>query len=171
MVRKYRENDIPLDNIIQDWQYWGDQGHFSSMYFDAERFSDPKENIEKLHANNINIMASIWPALGPDSKIAKEMEAVGGLLDQGHWSGAKVYDPYHPEAREIYWKHLKNGLFDNGMDGYWMDGTEPEFFSSWSQDITTEAFLKAETIGHWSCGQILKHVRSGNQSKPVSKTP
>ena len=29
-------------------------------------------------------------------------------------SGVQPYDPYNPEARDIYWKHLQKGLFSFG---------------------------------------------------------
>ncbi|UII77670.1 PA14 domain-containing protein [Flagellimonas sp. HMM57] len=159
VVQKFRTNKIPLDNIIQDWQYWGEKTKFSSMYFDPERYPNPKQNIKKLHDNNVNLMVSIWPAIGAEAELAKELDAKGYFLDQGHWSspGSKVYDPYSKAAREVYWKHLKKGLFDNGVDGYWMDGTEPEFFSSWNQDITTEEILKVKKV---ALGPVSKYLNT-----------
>ncbi|MEL7145764.1 MAG: TIM-barrel domain-containing protein, partial [Bacteroidota bacterium] len=159
VVKKYRDNNIPIDNIIQDWQYWGAKDKFSSMYFDPRRFPNPKENIQRLHDENVNIMVSIWPAIGPAAQLAKDLNAAGHFLDQGHWSGTgnKVYDPYSAQARDIYWKHLKQGLFDNGIDGYWMDGTEPEFFSSWTPQITTTELLKVKKV---ALGPVAKYLNT-----------
>ncbi len=136
VVQKYRDNKIPIDNIVQDWRYWGDNNHWSSMQFEPEFFPAPAENIQKLHDNNVDLMISIWPALGPKTQIFQDMEDKGFLLNQDHWSGGKVYDPYHPEAREIYWRYIKEGLLQTGVDALWMDGTEPEFSNSDDQEIT-----------------------------------
>lgn len=50
VVDEYRKRRIPLDNIVQDWQYWGeDMGLWNSMNFDTVRFARPKEIIDRLH--------------------------------------------------------------------------------------------------------------------------
>ena len=33
VVKKYRELQVPLDGIIQDWQYWGDNAHWNAVEF------------------------------------------------------------------------------------------------------------------------------------------
>ena len=45
-----------------------------------------------------------------------------------HWISrkARIYDAFSQKGREIYFKHIKNGLFDKGVDALWMDGTEVE---------------------------------------------
>lgn len=44
-------------------------------------------------------------------------------------SGVRVYDAYNPEARDIYWKYLNDGIFKLGMDAWWMDSTEPDHWT------------------------------------------
>ena len=41
-------------------------------------------------------------------------------------SGVKPYDVYNPEARDIYWDFMNRGIFSLGMDGWWLDSTEPD---------------------------------------------
>ncbi len=127
VIKEYRSRGIPFDNIVQDWQYWGDMDQFSGMIWDSTRYPKPKMMIDSIHNLNAHIMVSIWPAFGKDSKIYKEMAKNNFLFDEDHWSGGKVYDAYNPAARDIYWKYIEKGLFDNGIDAYWMDGSEPEF--------------------------------------------
>ena len=45
VVAEYRKRRIPLDNIVQDWQYWGeDMSMWNSMTFDSLRYADPKKS-------------------------------------------------------------------------------------------------------------------------------
>ncbi|WP_289860399.1 TIM-barrel domain-containing protein, partial [uncultured Muribaculum sp.] len=55
-------------------------------------------------------------------------------------SGVRVYDAYSAEARDIYWNNLKR-LFDFGLDGWWMDSTEPDHFDVTSKDMDTKTAL------------------------------
>ncbi len=123
---KFRKLKFPIDNIVQDWQYWGDHG-WSALLFDEKIFPKPKEMIDILHENNFHFMISVWSVFGENSPVYKEMAQHDLLFDAEHWSNSKFYDPFSPLGREIYWKHLKKGLFDKGVDAFWMDGTEPEF--------------------------------------------
>ena len=125
--KEHRDRDLPLDVIVQDWRYWGDMPKWSSMVHDPEEYGDLPAAIEAVHALNAQVMISIWPAIGPDSALYQELDANGKLFDEVHWSSGKLYDAFDPEARAIYWKHAKKGLFDYGVDAWWMDGTEPEF--------------------------------------------
>lgn len=144
VVKEYRRREIPFDNIIQDWQYWGEMDNFSGMSWDSTRFKNPKEMMDTLHSLNAHMIASIWPAFGPTSGIYKEMEKNNLLFSLRHWSGGKVYDAYSPLARKIYWKHLKKAFPDNNIDGYWMDGSEPEF------RCTDDRFATAATIKEYA---------------------
>lgn len=127
VVKEYRDRRIPLDVIVQDWAYWGDQDHFSGMSWDPVRYPNPSSMVDALHQLNARLMVSIWPAFGPASAIYRQMEEGGFLFSEPHWCGGRVYDAYAPAARDLYWKHVKSSLLDNGVDAYWLDGTEPEF--------------------------------------------
>lgn len=130
VLKQYRKLKIPIDNIVQDWRYWGDETYFSGMVWDKENFANPKNWIDSIHKYNGHLMVSIWPAFGVKSEIYKEMDQKGFLYSPKHWSKGKVYDAFSAEARQIYWKYVKESMFDNGVDAYWMDGTEPEFMCS-----------------------------------------
>ena len=56
-------------------------------------------------------------------------------------SGVRVYDAYNPKARDIYWKYLNEGIFKLGMDGWWMDSTEPDHFDWKPEDFDTKTYL------------------------------
>ncbi|ESQ89387.1 hypothetical protein ABAC460_12820 [Asticcacaulis sp. AC460] len=137
----YRSRNLPVDVMVQDWRYWGEDGQFSGMVWDKVNFADPKAMCAEVHAKNAHIIASVWPAMGPDSAVHKALAAENLLFQGAHWSGGKVLDITAPKARDIYWKHIKSGLIDVGLDGLWTDGTEPEFMSTGSRYVTTRSYI------------------------------
>ena len=58
VVRKYRELGIPLDGIIQDWQYWGHNYLWNAMDFQNPTFNNPQKMIEDVHAMNAHMAIS-----------------------------------------------------------------------------------------------------------------
>jgi len=145
VVRKYRELGIPLDGIIQDWQYWGGNYLWNAMEFMNPDFMNPQKMMDDIHDNNAHAIISIWSSFGPQTKPYRELKEKGLLFDISTWpqsgidsqwpprmdypSGVKVYNAYSDVARDIYWDNLKR-LHAFGMDGWWMDSTEPDHFDS-----------------------------------------
>ena len=149
IVDQYRELQVPLDGIIQDWQYWGSNYLWNAMDFLAEDFSNGKQLIQNVHKKHAHFMISIWASFGPQTQQFRELNEKGLLLPIETWpqsglshiwppvmkypSGVKVYDAFSPEARDIYWKYLKT-LYDYGTDAWWMDSTDPDFFNPKESD-------------------------------------
>ena len=149
IVDQYRALQVPLDGIIQDWQYWGSNYLWNAMDFLSEEFSNGPQIIKNVHAKHAHFMISIWASFGPQTQQFRELNEKGLLLPIETWpqsglshiwpprmdypSGVKVYDAFHPEARAIYWKHLKR-LYNYGTDAWWMDSTDPDFFNPKESD-------------------------------------
>ena len=150
VVDNYRRLQVPLDGIIQDWQYWGNNYLWNAMDFLSEQFTDGKQMIDRVHEQNAHIMISIWASFGPQTQQFAKLAEKNLLLPIETWpqsglshiwpprmeypSGVKVYDAYSPVARQIYWDHLKR-LFDYGIDAWWMDSTDPDFFNPRESDF------------------------------------
>lgn len=134
VARTFRKERFPLDYIVQDWQYWGGDkdGTWSGMIWDRERFPNPEAAIRQIHDLNLKLMVSIWPSIGNDTALARELDGHGLRFEPLHWISkkARVYDAYSPLGRRIYFKHIKSGLLDKGVDALWMDGTEIEVSSA-----------------------------------------
>ncbi len=145
VVKKYRELGVPLDGIIQDWQYWSENNaYWNAMEFGNPAFPDPKAMIDEVHKLNAHIIISVWASFGPETKPFRELEEKGMLLDFATWplnSGVKVYDPFNPEARDIYWKYLNKGIFSLGIDGWWLDSTEPDHFDIKEEDFDNMTYM------------------------------
>lgn len=131
VVKKYRELQVPLDGIIQDWQYWGvDPTTWNAVEFGNPKFSDPKKMIDDVHGLNAHIIISVWPSFGTATQIHQKLKQENLLLDFNTYpEQAHVYDVYNPRAREIYWDYINKNMFSLGMDGWWLDATEPEYSS------------------------------------------
>lgn len=147
VVAEYRKRKIPLDNIVQDWQYWGrDMELWNSMEFNTENFAHPAEVIDALHNEyHVKLTVSVWPSVGKKTKIYHDMDTAGVLFDVPTWAGYKVVDIYSPKAQEIYWDYLYKGLYTKGVDSWWMDATEPSFKDGLYQDKQEEWAKKAGT--------------------------
>jgi alpha-D-xyloside xylohydrolase len=156
VVQKHRELGVPLDGIIQDWQYWGSNYLWNAMDFLNPEFPNPKKMVEDIHNMNAHVIISIWNSFGPQTKQYREMKPQGMLLKFGTWpqsgletwppnmeypSGVEPYDVYNPAARQIYWKYLKNGLFSLGIDGWWMDSSEPDHLDFKPTDFDIKTYL------------------------------
>ena len=155
IVDKYRELQVPLDGIIQDWQYWGSNYLWNAMDFLAEDFANGKQMIANVHQKHAHFMISIWASFGPQTRQFRELSEKGLLLPIETWpqsglshiwpprmdypSGVKVYDAFSPVARDIYWKYLKT-LFDYGTDAWWMDSTDPDFFNPRESDYAHKVY-------------------------------
>jgi alpha-D-xyloside xylohydrolase len=139
VLREYRKQGWPVDNMVQDWFYWPENG-WGSHDFDKARFPDPKAMVDEVHKANARIMISIWGKFYSNTDNYKELASKGymwtknvedGALD---WVGPGYknshYDPYTKEARDIYYRQMKPKLVDLGFDAWWMDNTEPDVLSN-----------------------------------------
>lgn len=130
-VQEYRERSLPLDCIVLDWQSW--TGNlWGQKTFDPERFPDPSQMMNRLHAMNAKLMVSIWPIMGAGGENHEEMKARGFLL-----GNQATYDAFSEEARALYWKQANEGLFAHGIDAWWCDCTEP-FEADWKGAVKPE---------------------------------
>ncbi|MFT4071225.1 MAG: glycoside hydrolase family 31 protein [Dysgonamonadaceae bacterium] len=187
VVNKYRELNVPLDGIIQDWQYWGNNYLWNAMEFLNPEFPNPKKMVDDIHKQNAHLIISIWSSFGPQTKQYREMKPKGMLLNFGTWpqsgleawppnmeypSGVEPYDPYNPEARDIYWKYLNKGLFSLGIDGWWMDSTEPDHLDFKPSDFDLKTYLGSfrkvrNAFPLMAVGGVAEHQRATTSDKRV----
>lgn len=144
VVQKYRDLKVPLDGIVQDWQYWGRDSLWNSMSFDSATFPDPQGMVNKIHQLNAHLYIVAWPGFGPLTKPYAEFKQKNMLINFDTWpqySGAKLYDPYNPASRQIFWNYLNKGIFSLGSDGWWLDSTEPEHINVKETDFDQPTYL------------------------------
>jgi alpha-D-xyloside xylohydrolase len=117
IARRYRQEHIPLDAMVQDWFWWKTEGdpEFNGNYHDV-----PKD-LADLREQHVHTMISVWGLLDPRSETYKELDAQHLLIPNAH-----VYDPSDPKARDVYWQRLPGKLLSEGWDAFWLDSAEPE---------------------------------------------
>jgi alpha-D-xyloside xylohydrolase len=175
VVEKYRSIGVPLDGIIQDWQYWGCDSVWNSMSFDSKTYPDPQGMTDKIHAMNAHLMIVAWPGFGPLTKQYKELSAKKMMINFDTWppkSGAKPYDPYNPTARDIYWDYLNKGVFSFNTDAWWLDSSEPDHINVKEADFDQPTYLgsyrsvvNAFPLEH--VGGVYDHQRATTSDKRV----
>lgn len=131
VVKKYRALQIPLDVIVQDWQYWGkDRKDWNAIKFDNPGYPHPKAMVDSVHDMHAHIAISVWPDFGKNTTIYREMNEHGYLYNKmisyPPTKDIKVYDVFNPEARDLYWNYMNRNLFSLGIDAWWLDSSEPD---------------------------------------------
>lgn len=186
VVKQYRKLGVPLDGIIQDWQYWGNNYLWNAMEFLNVDFPNPQKMVNDVHNLNAHIVISIWNSFGPQTKQYRELDKINALMNFATWpqsgsekwppirdypSGVKVYDPYNPEARNIYWNYLKK-MFSLGIDGWWMDSSEPDHLDFKPSDLDNKTYLGSfrkvrNAFPLMTVGGVYTHQRAVDSSKRV----
>ena len=119
-AQRFRRELLPIDVIVQDWQYWGRYG-WNSMKFDEEHYPSPRQLTDSLHKMNVRLMLSVWSKIDKNSDVGKEMERQGFYIPQTDW-----IDFFNPQAAAAYWQNFSQRLLPLGIDAWWQDATEPE---------------------------------------------
>ena len=164
VLDKYRELQIPLDGIVQDWQYWGCDSNWNAMRFmnpyyinkvndeawkkylpddmrnmttqQESRLKSPEEMVKYVHQNNSHLMISIWANFGPWTDQYKELSKIGALYPFDTWPRGKGVMPYDVFNPKARDIYWKylSYLYKMGFDAWWTDSTEPDHFEKAGDD-------------------------------------
>ena len=117
---EFRRRKLPVDVMVQDWQYWGKYG-WNAMRFDEEHYPDPALLVRELHRRNARLMLSVWARVGRDTELGQEIARRGFYIPDTDW-----IDFFNPEAVRFYCDTQNERLGQYGIDAWWQDATEPE---------------------------------------------
>ncbi|MDR3693875.1 TIM-barrel domain-containing protein [Mucilaginibacter sp.] len=176
VVKKYRELKVPFDGLVQDWQYWGvDDTQWNSTEFGNPNYPNPKAMIDSVHLLNAHIIISVWPSFGNKTKIWADMNKNGFLYHFSTWPinpAVQPYDAFNPRARDLWWHYTNKNIFSLGMDGWWLDSTEPDHMNARESDDNTPTYLgtfrkvrNAYPLVH--TGGVYQHQRATGSDKRV----
>lgn len=142
----YRSNNIPVDVIVQDWDYWNPYV-WGAQLMDPSRYPDPGAVVKQLHADNIHTMISIWPLYqtrnpatpmgtsehGIDGGTLGELDpfnslnAMNALYPDTSGGLYHFYDAFNRMARTATYQYDYDRLIGNfGWDAIWADNDEPQ---------------------------------------------
>jgi len=117
-ARRFRAEGIPVDYIVQDWQYWGPHG-WGAYEWDLKNYPDPANMIAELHTNHFKYMISVWS--NPAGVVGRALAAMPkGLIPHSQWM-----DVFNPAVRKLRWQYMDSAFFSIGTDAWWQDATEP----------------------------------------------
>ena len=132
VARQYKAEGIHIDQIVIDFFHWTVQGDWK---FDPVYWPDPKAMVDELHEMGIKVIVSIWPSVDRKSEnFGPMMER--GLLIRTERGAQQTYDyqgdcveidAFNPETRKYIWEVCKKNYYDLGIDGFWLDNSEPDF--------------------------------------------
>ncbi len=156
VVDMHRKLGIPLDGIVQDWQYWGCDSNWNAMRFmnphyinkmgdekymrylpDSEdrnvrfpepRIKTPQQMVDYVHSQNAHIMISIWASFGPWTDQYRELNKIGALYPFDTWPRNKGVLPYDAFNPKARDIYWKylKHLHKMDFDAWWSDSTEPD---------------------------------------------
>ena len=134
-LSEFRKRHIPVDNIVQDWNYWP-LPDWGSHQFEASRFPNPQAMLDSVHQMHGRFMISVWPKFYNTVDNYKELDSKGWIYHQAitddihDWLGytGSFYDAYDAGARKMFWRQMDENLYSKykfGIDAWWMDASEP----------------------------------------------
>ena len=134
-LKELRTRHIPVDNIVQDWQYWAPD-QWGSHEFEASRFPEPEAMLDSIHALHARYMISVWPKFYTNTEHYQELKAAGYAYTHAEdtaivdWLGHRqsFYDAYAPGGRKMFWDQIDRSLYSRygrKIDAWWMDASEP----------------------------------------------
>ena len=136
-LAEFRKRHIPIDNIVQDWNYWP-ENQWGSHKFEASRYPNPQQMLDNVHQMHGRFMISVWPKFYCNTDNYKELDAKGWMYIQSptddihDWVGPGYtngfYDAYDAGARKMFWRQMDENLYSalgKGVDAWWMDASEP----------------------------------------------
>lgn len=137
LVKKHRDNHIPLDAVYLDIDY---MERFKDFTINREAFSDFEELIEDMKEEGIHIVPIIDGGVKIEEGYDVYEEGVNNnyfCKDEngedfviGVWPGKCHFpDMLNEEAREWFGNKYQI-LMDKGIDGFWNDMNEPAIFYS-----------------------------------------
>lgn len=138
-AHEFRKRKLPVDVIVQDWQWWGKYG-WNAMQFDESKYPDPGKMVRELHNMNIHLMLSVWSKIDKQSALGKQMESKGFYIPGTDW-----IDFFNPDAAAFYWHNFSSKLLKPyKIDAWWQDATEPE-----NDDLLNRRINNGETPGEF----------------------
>ena len=148
-LAEFRQRHIPIDNIVQDWNYWKEDP-WGSHQFEEARFPNPQKMLDDVHAMHGRFMISVWPKFYCNTDNYKELDSKGWMYRQAvtdnirDWVGpgyvGSFYDAYSEGARKMFWRQMDENLYtglsknsknskpstlNSMIDAWWMDASEP----------------------------------------------
>ncbi len=173
IIDQYRGLSIPIDCIVQDWMYWS-PNPWGSDQFNSNNYPNVSQLMQTLHGENAHMIISKWARFDVGNYANyNQLNWCGGPVSAVIIGGQyQFYDAFNPAGRQIYWQQISNDLFSLGIDGWWLDASEPELGGTWGifTNYTTAAGPGAAVFNAYPLmhsGGIYAGQRAASSNKRV----
>ncbi|MCF6129194.1 DUF4968 domain-containing protein [Flavobacterium sp. AS60] len=139
-IKKFEQNNIPVDAIILDL-YWfgkGIKNTMGNLDWDKDNFPNPDKMITDLNAKGVKTIlitepfilttSSKWQETVDKNVLVKDKSGKPATWDF-YFGNTSVVDIFKPEGKDWFWNVYKR-LINQGVGGMWGDLGEPEVFPS-----------------------------------------
>ncbi|QBZ97464.1 glycoside hydrolase family 31 protein [Flavobacterium sangjuense] len=139
-IKKFEQNNIPVDAIILDL-YWfgkGIKNTMGNLDWDKDNFPNPNKMISDLNAKGIKTIlitepfilttSTKWQEAVDKNVLVKDKFGKPATWDF-YFGNTSVVDIFKPEGKDWFWNVYKR-LINQGVGGMWGDLGEPEVFPS-----------------------------------------
>lgn len=168
VARRYRELNIPLDVVVQDWKTWPGE-LWGEKHLDKERYPDAAAMKQQMQALHVHTLVSVWPNMNAGGEDHLEFAQRGMLLND-----YSTYNAFDPAARTLYWQQAERELWQ-GFDGWWCDNTEPFPTPDWCGETKLPEKTRYELVGGehekyldpaWANAFALAHAQGIYENQP-----
>lgn len=140
VVKKFREEDFPLDALVLDLYWFGPdiQGHMGNLAWDEKAFPNPVGMMADLREDGINTIlvtepfvlstSERWDSAVAANALARNLAGQPKQFDF-YFGNTGLIDVFSADGRDWFWNIYK-GLKDQGVAGWWGDLGEPEVHPS-----------------------------------------
>lgn len=139
-IRKFQDNNIPVDAVILDLYWFGKtiQGTMGNLEWDKQTFPNPEKMIADLNAKGVKTIVITEPFILTTSSKWNECVSQDVLVKDKtgkpctwdfYFGNTSLVDIFKPEGKNWFWNVYKK-LANQGVAGVWGDLGEPEVFPS-----------------------------------------
>jgi alpha-D-xyloside xylohydrolase len=142
VAAQFRIRKIPVDLIVQDWNWWTKCG---SHIFNSN-YPNPANMNDSLHKMNFHVMLSVWPAFdttGGGSANSNELQSAGCLLASDF--NGEYFDPFNTTCDSIYWRQIKDLIMPLGFDAFWHDASEGAMYQNLDWRSPEYSYVQCKT--------------------------
>lgn len=157
-VRRFKQEQFPLDGIIFDLYWFGKdiQGHMGNLDWDRQAFPQPEKMMAKFKRQGIETVlitepfvltsSSKWQDAVKHNAMAKNAAGQPATFDF-YFGNTGLVDVFHPAGRAWFWQQYRR-LMQEGASGWWGDLGEPEMHPAQLQHATGSADEVHNAYGH-----------------------
>ncbi|MEO1029766.1 MAG: TIM-barrel domain-containing protein [Bacteroidota bacterium] len=174
-IKKFREDNIPVDAIILDLYWFGKtiKETMGNLEFLRDSFPNPKQMVTDLRAKDVETIlitepfilttSNRWDEAVEKNILAKDTLGKPATYDF-YFGNTGIIDIYNYKGYN-WFKDIYKDLADFGITGFWGDLGEPEVHPNWVQHATGSADEVHNIYGHDWAGLVYEASLEANPNQ------